>query len=105
MNASRPSLVERICVEAHRRLGADGRIDTSDLDVKLEADGIVIEGSVDDAFSKSLVESVARELAGSGNVTNRLSVRSDLAAEAGPKETEFGTAEAVHEVMTSIPRP
>jgi BON domain len=99
------SIVERIRFEAHRRLGAEDGIDTSDLAVKLEADAVVLEGSVDDVFAKSLVESVARELVGVGKVTSRISVRDDLGAEAGPKETEFGTAEDAHEMMTSIPRP
>jgi hypothetical protein len=102
MNAS---IAERIRLEAHRRLGEEDRIDSSDLEVRLEANGVVLEGSVDDAFAKSLVESVAREIVGSGNVKSRLSVRDDLGAEGGPKETEFGTAEGAHGMTTSIPRP
>ena len=94
------SLFERIRLEVHRRLGADGEVDTSDLHVTFDADVVLIQGSVDDAFSKSLVESVVREIAGSGRVTSRISVRDDLGAEGQAKETEFGTAEAARATMS-----
>ena len=106
------SIVERIRLEAHRRLGEGDRIDTSDLDVKLEGDLVVLEGAVDDACSKSLVELVAREIVGARadadkrlEVKSLIRVRDDLAAEGGPKETEFGTAAGAREMTTSIPRP
>jgi hypothetical protein len=105
-------ILERIRLEAHRRLSEGERIDNSDLDVTLEGDDVVLAGSVDDACAKSLVELVAREILGSGGnehkgrkVKSRISVRDDLAAEGGPKETEFGTAEGAREMTTSIPRP
>jgi osmotically-inducible protein OsmY len=99
------STAERIRLEAHRRLGEGDRIDSSDLDVRLEGGTVVLEGCVDDAFAKSVVESVAREIAGPGSVESRISVRDDLGAEGGPRETEFGTAAGAREMMRTIPRP
>jgi osmotically-inducible protein OsmY len=99
------SLVERIRLEVQRRLGAGDQIDSSAIDVKVEAGGIVLEGSVDDAFAKSTVEAVAREVAGDGRVRSRIAVRDDFGAEGGPKETEFGTEERARGTLASIPRP
>jgi hypothetical protein len=96
--------IERIRTEAHRRLGAQGRPDTSDLSVRLEGDTVVLEGSVDDAYAKSLVESVAREVAGAA-VRSKLTVRDDIGAEAAAKDTEFGTEAAAHRSTSTIPRP
>jgi osmotically-inducible protein OsmY len=102
MNAS---LVERIRLEVQRRLGAGDRIDNSDIDVRVEAGSIVLDGSVDDAFDKSTAEAAAREVAGAERVRSRIAVRDDIGAEGGPKETEFGTEERARGTMTSIPRP
>jgi osmotically-inducible protein OsmY len=101
MNAS---TVERIRLEAERRLGAE-KIESSDVGVRLEAGTVVLEGSVDDAFAKSIVEGVAREIAGDGRVRSTISVRDDLGAEGGPKVTEFGTARVARGSTSSIPRP
>ena len=102
MNAS---VFERIRLEVHRRLEAEDLVDSTDLEVKLEGNAVLLEGSVDDSFSKWVVESVVREIVAPDTVTSRVSVRDDLGAEAEAKDTEFGTAEAAHLATTSIPRP
>src|SRR5258706_13601479 len=98
------SITERIQLELRQRLRAHGRDDTSDLRIAVDGDTLLLEGSVDDAFIKSLAETIARE-AGGRAVVNRIEVRDDLGAEAGPKETEFGSAGAVRAAMGTIPHP
>jgi osmotically-inducible protein OsmY len=99
------SITERIRQELRQRLRAHGRDDTSDLRIAVEGDTLRLEGSVDDAFIKSLAETIAREAAGGRSVESRIEVRDDLGAEAGPKETEFGSSGAVRAAMGTIPHP
>jgi hypothetical protein len=97
-------LPERIRREALRRLAVVEPTDTSDIHVVEEGDAFVLEGTVDDAFGKGVIESVARELArGKKAVRSRLLVRHDLATEAAAKETEFASGEAAP--TRSIPNP
>jgi len=96
--------LERLRDETKRR-DPRGLLDTSDLRFAREGDEDVLVGSVDDATAKALVEAIARETFGDKAIRTRITVRDDVAAEAGAKETEFGTAEAARAATTSIPRP
>jgi hypothetical protein len=100
-----PTTVEHILEETHRRLAALGRSDPFELDVCVERDAVVVAGEVEDAFTKSLVEAIARELGGGRALVSRLGVRVDIGAEAAAKDTEFGDAGAARNAVGTIPRP
>jgi osmotically-inducible protein OsmY len=96
-------LVDRIRSETRRRLAALHRYDADDVRVSAQGDQVLLDGAVDDAFVRSLVEQIATELAGAGRVTNRVHVRDEIGAEASAKETEFKDGQAAP--TKTIPRP
>jgi hypothetical protein len=69
---TRRSSDDRIRDEICDRLEANGAIDASDIDVKVENGEVTIEGTVSDRRTKRLAESVAETVRGVADVHNRL---------------------------------
>ena len=70
---------ERIREEICERLTRHGRIDASDIDIRVANAEVTLEGSVDDRESKRLAEDVAESVFGVKDVNNQIKVhRSEL---------------------------